>query len=93
MALTITLPEHIQAYIERQIAEGRFDTEEAMIVNVFEHVIGEYRWEDDPELLAAIAEADGGEGVPWTPQLMDQIVEEAMENSRRGHKVQDDIKY
>ncbi len=93
MTLTITLPDHIQAYIERQIAEGRFDTEQAVIVDVFEHVIGEYRWEDDPELLAAIAEADRGEGVPWTPEVMDQIVDEAMENSRRGHQVSDDIKY
>jgi len=93
MTLTITLPDHIQAYIERQIAEGRFDTEEAVIVDVFEHVIGEYRWEDDPELLVAIAEADRGEGVPWTPELMDQLARDAIENSRRGHQVSDDIKY
>jgi Arc/MetJ-type ribon-helix-helix transcriptional regulator len=93
MALTITLPEHIQAYIERQIAEGRFENEEAVIVDVFEHVIGEYRWEDDPGLLAAIAEADRGEGVLWTPELMDQLATDAIENSRRGHQVQDDIKY
>lgn len=93
MALTITLPEHIQSYIDQQIADGRFENEEAVIVDVFEHVIGAYRWEDDPELLAALAEADRGEGEPWTPELMDQIVEEAMENSRRGHQVPDDIKY
>jgi len=93
MALTITLPEHIRAYIEQQIAEGRFENEEAVIVDVFEHVIGEYRWEDDPELLAAIAEADRGEGVSWTPEVMDQIVEEAMDNSRQGYQVPDDIKY
>jgi Arc/MetJ-type ribon-helix-helix transcriptional regulator len=96
MALTINLPKHIkhiQDYIEQQVSEGRFENEEAVIVDVFEQVIGEYRWEDDPELLAAIAEADRGEGVPWTPELMDQIVEEAMENSRRGYQVPDDIKY
>lgn len=93
MTLTITLPDHIQAYIERQIAEGRFESEEAVIVDVFEHVIGEHRWEDDPKLVAAVAEADRGEGVPWSPQLMDQIVDEAMENSRRGYQVPDDVKY
>ncbi len=92
MTLTIALPDHIQAHIERQIAEGRFASEEAVIVDAVEQVIGEYRREDDPELLAAIAEADRGEGVPWTPCLMDHIVDEAMENSRRGHRASDDVK-
>lgn len=78
MTLTITFPEHIQAYIERQITEGRFDTEEAVIVDVFEHVVGE---------------ADRGEGVPWTPELMDQRTRDAIENSRRGHQVSNDITY
>ncbi len=93
MTLTITLPDHIQAYIERQIAEGRFDTEEAVIVDVFEHVIGEYRWEDDPELLAAIAEADRGEVFELTPQLKADIRHQSEENLKRGHRVRDDIKY
>jgi Arc/MetJ-type ribon-helix-helix transcriptional regulator len=93
MTLTITLPDHIQAYIERQIAEGRFDTEEAVIVDVFEHVIGEYRWEDDPELLAAIAEADRGEVFELTPQLKADIRHQSEENLKRGRRVRDDIKY
>jgi len=93
MTLTITLPDHIQAYIDRQIAEGRFDTEEAVIVDVFEHVIGEYRWEDDPELLAAIAEADRGQVFELTPQLKADIRHQSEENLKRGHRVRDDIKY
>lgn len=28
--------------------------------------------EEDEDFLAAIAGADRGEGVPWTPELMDQ---------------------
>jgi len=93
MTLTITLPDHIQASIERQIAEGRFETEEAVIVDVFEHVIGEYRWEDDPELLAAIAEADRGEVFELTPELRIEIRRQAEENLKRGHRVRDDITY
>lgn len=93
MTLTITLPDHIRAYIERQIAEGRFDSEEAVIVGVFEHVIGEYRWEDDPELLAAIAEADRGEVFELTPQLRADIRRQSEENLKRGHQIRNDIKY
>jgi Arc/MetJ-type ribon-helix-helix transcriptional regulator len=43
MVLTITLPEHIQSYIDQQIADGRFESETAVIVDVFEQVLGEYR--------------------------------------------------
>jgi len=93
VTLTITLPEHIQLYIEQQVAEGRFESEEAVIVDVFEHVIGEYRWEDDPELLTAIAEADRGEVFEWTPELRAQIRRQSEENFKRGHQVPDDIKY
>jgi Arc/MetJ-type ribon-helix-helix transcriptional regulator len=94
MALAKNLPDHVKAYIERQVAEGRFETEEAVIVDAVEHVMEtSYRWEEDEELLAAIAEADRGEVYEWTPELMAEIRRESEENHRRGHQVRDDIKY
>lgn len=94
MAVTITLPEHIQTWNDRQVAEGRYASTDAVIANAVEQAMDvPYRWEDDQDLLDAIAQADRDEGELWTPELMDRIVEEAMENSRRGHKVSDDIKY
>ena len=32
MAIMIALPEHIQVYIESQVAEDRFETESAVII-------------------------------------------------------------
>ena len=64
MALTINLPEHIQTYIRRQVEEGRFTSEEAVIADAVEQVMDEYRWEEDEDLLEAIAEADRGEASP-----------------------------
>jgi Arc/MetJ-type ribon-helix-helix transcriptional regulator len=93
MVLTITLPEHIQSYIDQQIADGRFETEIAVIIDVFEQVITNYRWEEDEDLPEVIAAVDRGEVVPWTDDLLDRLSEQARENSRRGHKVSDDIKY
>ncbi len=93
MAMTIELPEHIRTYIRRQVDEGRFATEEAVITDAVEQVMGEYRWEEDKDLLAAIAEADRGDVTPWSDDLLDRIAAEARENSRRGHQVPDDIKY
>ena len=93
MTITITLPDHIRAWIDRHVAEGRFESEVAVIANAVEQAMDEYRWDEDPELLAAIEEADRGDVVPWTPKLMDELMERARENSRRGHRVSDDIKY
>jgi Arc/MetJ-type ribon-helix-helix transcriptional regulator len=93
MAHAINLPRHIQEYIDRQIAEGRYDSEESVIVEVFEHVIGEEREEYDPELAASIAEADRGEVFELTPELKADIRRQSDENLRRGHKVRDDISF
>jgi Arc/MetJ-type ribon-helix-helix transcriptional regulator len=93
MALTITLPEHIQAYIDQQIAEGRFDSEAAVITNAVEQVMGAYRWEEDEDLLEAIAEYEREGGVEWTPELRERILKESEENARRGVPVPYDVTY
>jgi hypothetical protein len=42
-------------------------------------------------LRAAIAEGEKGEGVPWTPKLMEQLWREADEMRRRGEKADPDV--
>ena len=93
MALTITLPDHIKAYIERQVAEGRLESEDAMIVNAVEQVMDEYRWEEGEDLLMAIAEYERDGGEEWTPELMARISAEAREAAERGDPVPYDVTY
>jgi Arc/MetJ-type ribon-helix-helix transcriptional regulator len=93
MALTINLPEHVRSYIRKQVEEGRFASEEAVIADAVEQVMDDYRWEEDEALLEAIAEADRGEGVLWTPELRDQILRESEEASKRGDPVSHDVTY
>jgi Arc/MetJ-type ribon-helix-helix transcriptional regulator len=94
MVLSVNLPPHVRTWIERQVAEGRFPTEDAVITSAVEQAMeSTYRWEVDEELLASIAEADRGEVFEWTPELREEIRRQSEENSRRGHKVRDDIKY
>lgn len=93
MALTINLPRHIREYLAREVAQGRFESEEAAIVDAVEHVMDNVRWEDDPELLAAIAEADRGAVYELTPELKRDIRRQSEENLRRGHRVRDDVTY
>lgn len=93
MTITITLPEHIQSWIDQQIAEGHYDSADAVIANAVEQMMGTYRWEEDEDLLEAIAEYERDGGTLWTPELMDQIAKEAMENSRLGVPVPYDVTY
>jgi Arc/MetJ-type ribon-helix-helix transcriptional regulator len=93
MALTIHLPPHLRDQVARDVEAGRFESEEAAIIDALELAYERIAWDEDPELLAAIEEADRGEGELWTPDLMNEIVDEALENSRRGYQVPDDIKY
>lgn len=96
MTVTIAIPDHVQAWIDGEIDPGRFASEEQLIVAALE------RMADDRsipphllyELIAdAIAEADRGDTVPFTEDLMRCLSREAKENLRLGLEVPDDFKY
>lgn len=94
MSMTITLPEHIQSWIDRQVAEGRYETTEAVIANAVEQVMEPpYRWEEDQGLLDAIAQADRGEAEEWTPELRDRIRRQSEEDARQGKPIPYDVTY
>jgi Arc/MetJ-type ribon-helix-helix transcriptional regulator len=96
MALTIHLPQHIQDYIDRQVAEGRFASQEAVIANAVEQVMDDaWRWDEDEELLAAIAEyeRDGGTVVTDFGEYLQRLSREARDESRTDLEVSDDVKY
>ncbi len=93
MAMTITLPEHIQSWIDQQVAEGRYESTDAVIVNAVEQAMGDYRWEEDENLLEAIAEADRGEAVEWTPELRERIRRQSEEDARLGVPIPYDVTY
>ena len=96
MTVTIAIPDHIRAWIDGEIESGRFASEEQRIVAALE------RMADDrsiplhllDELIAdAIAEADRGDTIPFTEDLMRRLSREAKENARLGLEVPDDVKY
>ncbi len=93
MSMTITLPEHIQSWINRQVAEGRYENTDAVIANVVEQAMGEYRWEEDDVLIEAIAQAGRGEAEEWTPELRDRIRRQTEEDARQGKPIPYDVTY
>jgi Arc/MetJ-type ribon-helix-helix transcriptional regulator len=96
MALTIDLPDHVRAYIEKQVNAGRFESEAAVITDALELAMeSSWAWEEDDDLLRAIAEyeRDGGIPVPDTAAYLKRLSREARENAAKGHVVRDDVIY
>jgi Arc/MetJ-type ribon-helix-helix transcriptional regulator len=93
-SITSALPKELRAWIEQEVAAGHFESEETAITTAVERMKRDtYRWEEDEDLLEAIAEADRGDVVEWSEDLFKKLSDQAHENSRLGHKVSDDIKY
>ena len=95
-ARTITLPDHIAAWIDEQVAKGLFANEGEVIVDAVEQMmVPRIDWNDDPELLAAIDEIERGEGIVVTDitAFFDEIEKSASEAAARGDEVPDDLKY
>ena len=95
MVLSNHLPEHVRTYIRKQVETGAFPTEEAVITNAVEQQMDKYRWEEDEDLLEAIAEADRGDIVTMDDPAtyLDRLSGEARELVKHGHEVSDDVKY
>ena len=82
--MPIQLPPQAEAVIREKVTSG-------LCANPDEAIDAAMRLLEDHDrrlerLRALIAEGEKGEGVPWTPELMDQISREAEERRRRGEK-------
>jgi Arc/MetJ-type ribon-helix-helix transcriptional regulator len=93
MALTIHLPPHLREQVARDVEAGRFESEEAAIIDALELAYERVSWEEDPELLAAIEEADRGEVFELTPELKANIRRQSEANLRNGRAVRHDVTY
>jgi Arc/MetJ-type ribon-helix-helix transcriptional regulator len=95
-ARTLRLPDHVAAWIDDQVADGRYATGDEVIVDLVEQAMGSgINWNEDPELLEAIAEIERGEGIVVTDiaAYFDGIEQRASEAAARGDEVPDDLKY
>jgi Arc/MetJ-type ribon-helix-helix transcriptional regulator len=95
-ARTITLPDHVAAWIDEQVAEGKFASEDDVVVGAVEQLMAPIiNWNDDTELLEAIAEIERGEGIVVTDitAFFDDIEQRAAGAAARGEEIPNDLKY
>ena len=91
--MTIQLAADVEARILQNVERGDFPDSnqvirEAMnLLDEQEHQIAALR----AKLQVGIDQLDRGEGIEWTPKLMDQLRQEAVERHRRGEKPHADV--
>lgn len=87
--MPIQLSPRAEAVIREKVTSGLY-------ANPEEAIDAAVRLLDDYDrrvarLRAAIAEGEKGEGIPWTPELMEQLGRNAEERRRRGEKPNPDV--
>jgi antitoxin ParD1/3/4 len=91
--MSIKLPPDIEANIHEQVEHGRFP-DAAEVVREAMRLLNERQRQLDAlraKLQIGLDELDRGEGVEWTPALMEQLSREADEMFRRGEKPDPDV--
>ncbi len=93
---TITLPDHVADWIDEQVAEGKFASDDDVVIELVQQAMSpRIDWNDDPELHEAIAEIERGEGIVVTDitAYFENLSREASEAVTRGEEIRDDLKY
>lgn len=87
--MPIQLTPEAEAIIQQKVRNGLYDNAEAAIETAVQLLEAHDR--KLQRLREAIAEGEKGEGVPWTPELMEQILRNADERQRRGEMPNPDV--
>jgi antitoxin ParD1/3/4 len=91
--MTVTLSPTVEALIQEKVASGRFrDASEVVEVALIQMDERDRLDRLRASLLEAEEQLDRGEGVDWSPELLETLILRANENSRAGRPISDDVK-
>jgi antitoxin ParD1/3/4 len=92
--MNVTLTPELEAIIQQKIESGDFSDEGEVVQEALRQM-----HERDcrlawlrAEVAKGLEDIEQGRTIPYTPQLMDEIRERAIENARRGKPVKDAVK-
>ena len=90
--MLVHLKSDVQTFIEERVREGDFeDADEAVSAAVRQMAERhEQLAKLDAALQIGIDQLERGEGIEWSPELMDEIFAEAMKRFEAGERVEHD---
>lgn len=90
--MTVTVPPRIEALVRQKVESGLYRDVDEVIQEALQALDERERFQRlRASLIEAEAEIERGEGVEWTPALMEQLKREADELRRQGAKPDPDV--
>lgn len=90
--MALRLPPRLAAMVQERIESGRYPDDVAVVDEALRLLEERDKLE---HLRALVDEADAavarGEVVDWTPDLLDELLREAIEDNRNGVPIDDDV--
>ncbi|MEA2593940.1 MAG: Bacterial antitoxin of ParD toxin-antitoxin type system [Thermomicrobiales bacterium] len=85
-------PQH-EALIDQIVASGQYDDPDQVVTEALRQLATREQQVQDlrSKLRIGLDELDRGEGVEWTPELVEQLSREADEMYRRGDQPDPDV--
>jgi len=93
--MQIVLPNEIKTFVEREVASGRYDDAEQVVIAALKRMAGEpYPTMTVAEAVAeSLAQVERGEGRELTDDVFDELLRESETDAQRGVTVRDEAKY
>lgn len=86
--MNVILTPQQEELVRNKVASGQYSDASEVVGEALRRMEEEDRYEAlRAAVTAGYEEAERGELVPWTPELMGEIMRQAAENARNGHKV------
>ncbi len=91
--MAVTLSPQLEELVRRKVESGRYHSAGHVLEGALRLLDERDRWATlQAELHLGFDQLDRGEGVVWTPELMERLKQEASENARLGKPVKDAVK-
>ena len=87
--MSVRLTPEVEALIRQKVDSGHYATADE-VVQAAVRLLDAYDRKRQ-RLLAALAEGERGVGIPYTPELLDEIEREVEERFRRGDQPSPDV--
>lgn len=86
--MSVTLNPEVEAKLQRKVDEGQYADANSVVLRALELLD---RQDQIERLRALIREGEKGEGIPYTPDLLEEIDREAEERFLRGELPSPDV--
>jgi antitoxin ParD1/3/4 len=91
--MAIQLSPEIEARIQQKVAEGAFPDADEVIREAMRLLDAQERQLEElrAKLQSGLDQLDRGEGIPFTPELVEEMRREAADRFRRGERPNPDV--